>query len=65
MIFDQFCNFEVSLVAITSHPFHAKVVDILDTGHHLTSHPTDMKVYDKIINKRVTGLNGHLRIRDF
>ena len=24
------------------NPLPAKVVDILDTGHHITSHPTDM-----------------------
>ena len=50
---DQFWHFEVSLTALTSLLFieiqrngllRAKGVIILDTGHHLTSHPTDITV---------------------
>ena len=33
---------KVSLAALTSLLLRAKVVVILDTGHHLTSHPTDI-----------------------
>ena len=59
---DQFKHFEIPLAALTSLPvkryFLVKRVVILDTGHHLKSHPTDITVKDKDIkcNKRPTGM---------
>ena len=58
-----------SLVAITSQLF----IEILCMPRWLLSltrgpfnvpYPTDMRVCDININKRLTGLNGHLSIRD-
>ena len=63
---DQFWNCEVSLAALTSLLFigiqwngllRAKGVVILDTGHHLTSYPTNVKVQRK--NTRNTVSNAH------
>ena len=54
LVNDKLCHFEVFLEALTrllfyeiqrNGLFRAKGVVMIDTGNHLTSHPTEIKIY--------------------